>query len=513
MVEHDLAAAHLQRRRAGLVGDLGRDIEQAEHLLHAHQRIPDLAIGEAQHVERHVELDQEGVHRHEVAERHAALGDAVARHHHDRDQPGRDDRALADIEQRQGAAGADRGHLVAAAADVVAPRLVRLVAEVLDGLVVQQAVDRLGVGLGVGIVHAAHELDAPFRQGDREHDVGRDHAQGDRREAPVVERPQDHADQADLEQGRQDVEGREADQELHPLGSAFDDPAQAAGLALEMETEAERVEMVEHFEGEVADRPLRHRREDRVAHLAERLGQHAGEAVGQDQRDRHRHHLGLAAQPVDGVLVEDRHVDVGELGQDQQHKPCDDAGTQRPFTLRPQMPAQDLQHGPRPVEADGRRTVVDRGRHGWACWGLWQWVALGAWAFYRAREPEVSPPVEHDFMSFRTALVVLALCCAAPSCAGPDDTPDPGRLRDHFRRHDRVSHRLHRQVRGQPLRHREPCLQGRHPEGADHAVRGPQPRAGAASCRRACSRRAARCRSWSAASRAPGSPSTGRAGW
>ena len=47
--------------------------------------------------------------------------------------------------------------------------------------------------------------------------------------------------------------------------------------------------------------------------------------------------------------------------------------------------------------------------------GLWRWVASGAWAFYRAGEPEVSPPVEHEFMSFRTALVVLALCCTAPA--------------------------------------------------------------------------------------------------
>ena len=182
---------------------------------------------------------------------------AVARHHHHRDQADGDDGALADVEQRQGAAGADRGRLVAPAADIEAARLVLLVAEVLHRLVVQQAVDRLGVGLGVGLVHAAHELDAPFRQDDREHDVGGDDGQGHRREAPVVEAPQDAADQHDLEQGRQDVEGGEAEQELDALGAALDDAAQPAGLALEMEAQRQRMEMAEDFEGEVADRPLR----------------------------------------------------------------------------------------------------------------------------------------------------------------------------------------------------------------------------------------------------------------
>jgi hypothetical protein len=73
---------------------------------------------------------------------------------------------------------------------------------------------------------------------------------------------------------------------------------------------------------------LRHRREHRVAHLAERLREHAGEAVGHDQRHRHRHDLRLVAQRVDGVLVEDRHVDVGDLGQTSSTPAADHARAQ-----------------------------------------------------------------------------------------------------------------------------------------------------------------------------------------
>ena len=347
MVEHDLAAAHHETRRARLVGDLGLHVEQAEHLLHVDECVPDLAIGEAQHVERHVELDQEGVDRHEVAQGHGVMHDAIARHDHHRGQPDGDDNALADIEQRQGAAGADRRRLVAPPADIEAARLVLLVAEILDGLVVQQAVDRLGVGLGVGVVHAAHELDAPLRQGDREHDVGGDDGQGHRREPPVVEGPQDAAHQGDFEQGRQDVEGREADQELHARRAALDDAAQPAGLALEMEAQRQRMEMAEDFEGEVADRPLRDRREHRIADFAHRLRQHPRRAVRQNKDDRHGHGLRRRrAQGVNGLLVEDRDVDVDELGRDQQGQCNDDAGAQTRFTLWPQMPGKNAQNRP-----------------------------------------------------------------------------------------------------------------------------------------------------------------------
>ena len=52
------------------------------------------------------------------------------------------------------------------------------------------------------------------------------------------------------------------------------------------------------------------------------------------------------AQGVDGLLVEDRHVDVGELGQDQQRQRDDDADAQRLFALWPQMPGKNAQNRP-----------------------------------------------------------------------------------------------------------------------------------------------------------------------
>ena len=61
-----------QRARVGAVRDLPLDTQQAEHLLHVDQALLDLAIDEAEEIQRLVELHQVGVDQHEVADRHAA---------------------------------------------------------------------------------------------------------------------------------------------------------------------------------------------------------------------------------------------------------------------------------------------------------------------------------------------------------------------------------------------------------------------------------------------------------
>ena len=114
-----------------------------------------------------------------------------------------------------------------------------------------------------------------------------------------------------------------------------------------MEAQRQGMEMVEHLERDVADGALRDRREDGVAQLAEGLGQDAGHAIGQDQGHRHGHGLGRGlAQGIDGVLVEHRDVDVGDLGHDQQDHRHDHPAAQAGLALRPQIVADHAQNGP-----------------------------------------------------------------------------------------------------------------------------------------------------------------------
>ena len=106
---------------------------------------------------------------------------------------------------------------------------------------------------------------------------------GRQREAPIVERPQDAADQRDLEQRRQHVEQHEEQQELDALGAALDRAGQAAGLPVEMEAQRQRMQVAEGLQRDVADRALRHAGEDAVAQFGEELGRDPRQAIGESR--------------------------------------------------------------------------------------------------------------------------------------------------------------------------------------------------------------------------------------
>ena len=130
---------------------------------------------------------------------------------------------------------------------IVAPCLVAFVTEVFDGLVVKQAVNRAGIRLGVHLVHGAAEDHAPFRHPQREDDVHHQRRERDDSEPRVVLDEQDAGDETDFEQRRQDIEQHEVEQEADTGGAAFDVARHAAGLAVEVEAQRERVQVSENF--------------------------------------------------------------------------------------------------------------------------------------------------------------------------------------------------------------------------------------------------------------------------
>ena len=77
------------------------------------------------------------------------LRDAVARQQERGGHAGDEDDALADVEPGERDVGPDRRLLIGRHGPVVAGELALLIAEILDRLVVQEAVDRLLVGVGV----------------------------------------------------------------------------------------------------------------------------------------------------------------------------------------------------------------------------------------------------------------------------------------------------------------------------------------------------------------------------
>ena len=172
--------------------------------------------------------------------------------------------------------------------------------------------------LRVGFVHLPAKLGAPLGDGYGEDDIAGDANEGDECIPDAEQRPQDAADEQDFQQCRQNVEQHEAEQEVDTLGAALDRPADGAGPPVEVEAEAQRMQVLEGAQSGGADRPLRHLGEHRVSKFAERLGEHAGDAVSDDQHDRHRRDLAelIGGKSVNDELVECRHGDVDAFRRD-----------------------------------------------------------------------------------------------------------------------------------------------------------------------------------------------------
>ena len=201
----------------------------------------------------------------------------------------------------------------------------RLVAEILHRLEVEQAVDGLVLRVVVGVVHRPAEPDAPVGEAEGEPDVERHRHQRDACEAPVEQAPQDADDQQHFEQGRDDVEHRQAQHRLDPAGATLDRARQPAGLPIEVEPQAEAVQVLERLQRHLADRALLHRGEHRVAQLGEPGGGDAQHRIGHDQPQRNGERVVLGRQRIHGVAVNDGDIDRRDLRQDQQHDGRDHA--------------------------------------------------------------------------------------------------------------------------------------------------------------------------------------------
>ena len=102
-----------ERLGVRLVDDLGRDVEEVEHRLDVDQALLDLAIDEADEVERDGELHQQRIDQHEIADRLLAAHHRRARHHHADGHADGEDHALAEIQPGERGPDADRRLLVA----------------------------------------------------------------------------------------------------------------------------------------------------------------------------------------------------------------------------------------------------------------------------------------------------------------------------------------------------------------------------------------------------------------
>ncbi len=360
VVETDRAGADLQRLGARLVLDLGLARQHREHDLDVDHRLLDLAINQAHEIQRLVELDHHGVDHDEIADGVGAALDAVGAQHHGRGEPEREHRGLSSIEHGERDVGLGARFLVARHRAVVALALARLGGEIFHRLVVEQRIDRLGIGVGIARIHLAADVDAPFGGEIGEPHIERDRDRDHDHIAPIEVEEQHRDDQDQLDDRRRQLQQHHAHDGLDGVAAAFENARQPAGLALEMKAQRQQMHVLEGEHRQAAHRVHRHLGEDSITQLGKRRHQDAHAAVGQRHQHRRRQRPGdhivgpkrrgaVAGQRIGCPFEGERHRDGGELGGEQQHGREDHAVLQVAPVRRPDIGPQireRAQYGP-----------------------------------------------------------------------------------------------------------------------------------------------------------------------
>ena len=294
VVEDDPCAADLEALGIGPVDDLRRDVEEIEHRLDIDQPLLDLAVDHADEVEWDGKLKKQRVDQNEIADCLLAAHYRRRRHRHAHRLPDGEDDDLPDVKPGDRRPDADRRLLVARHGAVVASGFHLLVAEIFDRLEVEERVDRLRVRVLVGFVHRPADTHPPVGDFHREPDVDDDGDADDDEIGPVELVSDDRRRERELEERRQRVQDREADDRFDAVDAALDDALQATGPPLQVIAERQLVHVDERDVGEIPDRVLADLCEQRVSEVVEHVHQDAADAVGDDQHDRDGENRGEA---------------------------------------------------------------------------------------------------------------------------------------------------------------------------------------------------------------------------
>ena len=80
VLKADLSAVDIENPGVWLIGDLRRLVQQCEHVLHVHQRLPDLTVHGAEKIQRNRQLHQISVDDDKSANGHRPVPDVECSH-------------------------------------------------------------------------------------------------------------------------------------------------------------------------------------------------------------------------------------------------------------------------------------------------------------------------------------------------------------------------------------------------------------------------------------------------
>ena len=251
-LERHRARARRQRHGARAVLDLRLLGQELDQLLQIDESLLDRAVELAQPLHRPRQLQQVGVDQHQLAQGHGARRHPAQRHEQDRAAADGEDGGEQDAGQAAEAQGAHGEVLDPGEARIVALGDVALVAEILDRLVVQEAVDGLAVrdgsfGHGLALVGAQ-----PFRAHDQRCGVERHRDDQDDGEDAIEPRQHDHGHEQHLGRQGQDQEHAVEQQLAGAVQALVEDPADLAGAAGQVEAQGQGVQVLQRMAREAA---------------------------------------------------------------------------------------------------------------------------------------------------------------------------------------------------------------------------------------------------------------------
>ena len=283
VVELYFAARGDKVGRAGRVFNGGFQVQKVEELFDIDGALANLAPGEAQNIERPVDIRQHQDHGRDVARLETALGDEIAGKKRDADKPRRHQEFLTGVEKGEALHGADVAVIIGAHGAVEPAGFALLRAEGFDGLEIGERVGGDGAKLRVRCIHLAALGIAPFRHRDGEPDIDRDRDDRRRAERPGIERRHHGGGERQLDDSRADVEGEKAQQEFHGAGAALDNAVQRARATGQVKLQRLGLGVREGLDRDEAVCILRHAIEERVAQLRQSVRQKARDAEHEDE--------------------------------------------------------------------------------------------------------------------------------------------------------------------------------------------------------------------------------------
>eukprot|EP00968_Pinguiococcus_pyrenoidosus_P020423 scaffold2393_cov267-Pinguiococcus_pyrenoidosus.AAC.6 len=275
------------------VGDGRSRVQNTKRILQVHESLSKLLVGVPDEIERHCELQEQGVHRHQVADRHPAALHPLDAHHHARRQTDGEDQRLPDV-QAGHAEGVEHVHAFDPSQKLVlvARGLGLLSPEQLHCLVVHQAIHKVGVACTVHLDQLSSDSHPPLGELCSVRGVDGKHCKRHEREGAAGSSRHDGAAQGQLHQRGHHREDQLEQDALEAAGAADVRHRQRARRVRQMKACVQRVQVPEQRRRKAPHRRLTHPRKESRLGLLEKGRHTASCAVEQHERGRagRRHH-------------------------------------------------------------------------------------------------------------------------------------------------------------------------------------------------------------------------------